>query len=685
MKKIIDENQIQYEVSARNPRNTLIVNKVFFLSIDSILRVITSNNEIYKIPSDTEISDNEFFKLINMNKEILQRALQLDADLNLRSKEAFSLQQIMKLIDAFRLNKIGSIDNIKKIIEYFSKQTFYNIKQWERALCDNLDEFHKFLEEKFGSNNDNKNFNFYKILGFVFYNEYIKVTSEDFRLLILNKILSNQELMKYSSQIIKIIVENVVDSNPETMAENLALVKGEKSPIFKKLNNFKDKYLDEIIMNILERKVRAYFEFIPKLYLEAKTKLYPKYYKDNKSNNNKENKTGIIFDNSIIIFKDIIDFLDNFSTTLEEENENENIHICKLYSIVFVKMYLNKLVYFIIERHNELGSIKDIINVIQSIKNKPFGNVIKIYVFKLFYYYMNNNFELFKNYNYKNNGIEFYNDFPSLYREKDEIMLTYFFLPLDDDDLDKYMEIYTSFEEIRNIKFNKTTKEMSDLINKNGINIFLAVSLNKIISNLALKNYVADKDEYQNFSSFIKSLFSTKYQLSPELSKLLFLFYDEKIYMEKLRSKLAKEDEVINQQLFEMLLYGYRYCVSTLVDNNENENLLFTSFFKNDKFDLINKSYIPGIDGLYDLHLITEEDIKEHFNKYGEDCGCYVCSCGYYYYILPCGFPTKFKTFNCPVCNLKLGWGPKKVPDKGPANHGMVLREIGRASCRERV
>jgi len=109
IKNIIEEKQIEYEISSRNPRNTLIVNKVFFLSLDSILRVITSNADIYKIPSKTpetsNDSDNEFFKLINLNKDILQRALQLEADLNLRSKEAFSLQQIMKLIDAFVLKK----------------------------------------------------------------------------------------------------------------------------------------------------------------------------------------------------------------------------------------------------------------------------------------------------------------------------------------------------------------------------------------------------------------------------------------------------------------------------------------------------------------------------------------------------------------------------------------------------
>ena len=45
------------------------------------------------------------------------------------------------------------------------------------------------------------------------------------------------------------------------------------------------------------------------------------------------------------------------------------------------------------------------------------------------------------------------------------------------------MEIYNSLEEIRSIKFNKATKEMSDLIIRNGLNTFVAVSLNKIISN----------------------------------------------------------------------------------------------------------------------------------------------------------------------------------------------------------
>ena len=65
-------------------------------------------------------------------------------------------------------------------------------------------------------------------------------------------------------------------------------------------------------MNIFERKFRVYFESIPKLDRSIKEELYPKYLKDNKYSNNK-NDTGIVFDNSFEIFKQTIQFLDSIS------------------------------------------------------------------------------------------------------------------------------------------------------------------------------------------------------------------------------------------------------------------------------------------------------------------------------------------------------------------------------------
>ena len=304
-----------------------------------------------------------------------------------------------------------------------------------------------------------------------------------------------------------------------------------------------------------------------------------------------------------------------------------------------------------------MGNTNEIMNSFKVIKNNNFGKVIKIYIFKLFYYYMNNNFESLKNYNYNAYGIKFYNDFPSLFREKDDIMLTYFFMPLDNETIyNNYLEELNLFEEIRIKKFNTTTKEMAEKIKQNGLDVFLIISINKIISNLSLKNYIKDKDEYQNFSSFIKSLFFSNYELTPELKELLLLFYDEHKYMEIIREKLAKKDEVLNQQKFEILLYGFRFCVSTLSNKNKNDNLLFSSFFKKEAEDLINKSLIPGIDNVEDFHLITLNNIEEHFNNFEDEYGCYICECGFYHYLLPDGFPPKNLIFDCPNCHKKLGW-----------------------------
>ena len=81
---IINEKKIEYEISQRNPEHTRIVNEVFFLGMESILRVITSNISIY---SNLKKSENEMSRLNNINKEILQDAKQLNTILNIYSSK----------------------------------------------------------------------------------------------------------------------------------------------------------------------------------------------------------------------------------------------------------------------------------------------------------------------------------------------------------------------------------------------------------------------------------------------------------------------------------------------------------------------------------------------------------------------------------------------------------------------
>ena len=258
---IVNTKQIVYEISDRNPKYTSIVNEAFFLSLDSILRIITSKEEVYNLMMD------DFFDLINTNKEVLQDALQLENNLILRSKEVFSLQEILKLINAFYLNKLASIENIKTIIKYFGEQTICVQSQMKKKLCDNLNEFYKFLMEKLGNIPKNKNFNFNKVLSYIFLNEYLKITFNDFRELLLQKILENDEFIANNSQIIKLILENVIINNPAYMNSNLDFLRTENSNMVKKLNEQIDNN-----KKLLDDKNKEKSE-ANKNYLELETKL----------------------------------------------------------------------------------------------------------------------------------------------------------------------------------------------------------------------------------------------------------------------------------------------------------------------------------------------------------------------------------------------------------------------------
>ena len=285
---------------------------------------------------------------------------------------------------------------------------------------------------------------------------------------------------------------------------------------------------------------------------------------------------------------------------------------------------------------------------------------------------MDNNYELFRNFNFKKHGFDFYEEF-SLYN-KNEAILHYLFLPLEEDDYQKYLQELNFFELIRNDQFKLTVKELGEIIQKDGLDIFLTICINKILSNLPMKDYISKNEEYHNFSEFATKKIINNLNFTEDFNNLLFLFYDEKQYKERIRPKITIKNDLINCRLFEILLYGFRYCVNTLDNykNNVNEKFLFKSLLSKDYPDILINSLIPGIDDKEDLHLITLNDIIDHFNKFEDDCGCYVCNSGYYF-ILHNSLLTRDNIINCPYCKLKLVFGDKELYNKNIINEDMYI------------
>ena len=625
---------------------------------------------LYELPID------DFFDLINTNKEVLQNALQLDALLKLRSKEVFSLQEILKLIDAFYSNNLANVDNVKMVIQYFKEETMCLQKDLKDKLCPNFINFFNNLEKIVANIKRRKNYDFYRLLSLILLDEFNKIQNPDFREMILDKILSKDDLIKYSSQIIKIIIENVgVSSDPESFASNFDNIKTEEeSTMFIKLNQTKNVFLEEIIMNIFERKIIKYFELIPTLEEKELKSSFKTYFEQNKK---EKNKTGIVFDNSFKIFEENIKELDLLSKNNYQNKKKGNTNLSKLYSIVYVKIYLYYLTYFIVNNYQEMKDIGIIMNCIKNISNKEFAKVIKIYILKLIYNFKNSNFEEFKGFEFGEKGIYFYNELEGRKTSQDN-MLTYFFLPSEKEDYEKYNEIVKAFN--NNANFNPEDKELEKLLEKYGLDLFLLLILNKIISNLPLANF-EKKDIYSKFCNYAKIIFNENKnpQFKNELCNLLFLFFNDDIYKKNTKQKISNEKGRVDLQTFEPLLYGFRFCVNSLYfekgEKYDIKKFLFPSLLSKDCKKIIESSFIPGVDNKEDLHLITLESIQNHFNTYGDSYGCYVCSCGFYYNIDPCGFPTTNRTFKCPECRKDCGWGPKVIQGKGATNHGMVIRE----------
>ena len=111
--------------------------------------------------------------------------------------------------------------------------------------------------------------------------------------------------------------------------------------------------------------------------------------------------------------------------------------------------------------------------------------------------------------------------------------------------------------------------------------------------------------------------------------------------------------------MFIILLYGFRYCIQSLKDNN-----IYIHLFSSNWSSILKKYFIPGNHCQDDLHLFSLFDIEEHFSKYPSDKGCYVCSCGYYYSIDPCGFPNKEQFSNCPKCKKVIGYNVNNNTNK---------------------
>ena len=677
IEKIIDNKEVKYEVSKRSPHFTEEVNSSFFNIMESLLKIITSDFEIYE-----NLDNQEFYAYITSLKTIVQNALRIVNDLIIYSKEVFTIQEFLNIQEHLNIVNKSNKDNILKVLHILSDQSKFtnNILKDEtqyKDLSQNIQILHDFLFENLGDTDK-----FADLMLNICVDEIKKIKSEQYRAKLADIVLKNPKIIPKSYEFMSIILKGLIDTSPDLILDNLKDIKEANNTklYLESINKTNNDALNEIILGIFENQFNSFFESIPKLSNEDLEQYFSKYY-EFYTKQNKKNPTFIMFDTSLELFNNCLNYLEQSYLNAKEKEKNkvedkDNDLICKLYCIAYIKMYLYKCIHFNHFNNQEFLYFENIDKAIKGNGDNDFRKMIKIYVFKIFFHILNNDYHEFTNYHYPNHGITFFEEFKEIFNQKKEAMLSYYFLPLEKeqifDEEDKIFENY-KFEE-----FNKSTKQFKELIEKNGIDIFYAITTNVIVSNLALKNYVLDTQEYSKYSSFIKSLFNDQLKIPDIVKKLFLLYSNDELYNSIMKPKLVLKDVVdINQKLFQILLYSLRFCLET-ADHDKPDEFLYSQFYSKNLSNILKEISIPGNNLLDNIIINNYYYIENHLKTKAQNHGVYVCSCGQFYEIPPCGFPWKpddGKQAKClnPACKKDVGYAERDPKNGG--KHGMVIRE----------
>ena len=265
--------------------------------------------------------------------------------------------------------------------------------------------------------------------------------------------------------------------------------------------------------------------------------------------------------------------------------------------------------------------------------------------------------------------ITYYNlkDFKNQLLEEKHEILNYYFIPKEKEEI--YKEFNSKLDKLIKNNFNLETKFILKYLNKENIDIFYIVISNEILSKIDL-NYGI----YSQFSTFFQNLLEEQENISDTFKSVISLLIKENTFNSITKKTILskKKDDLISidYYLYEIILTIMRFCL--LISFNQKMNNFYYNLLTNNCIYTIDNSFIPGIDESDDDSIINNFHLLEnHLNTKTADHGAYVCSCGCYYEIAPCGFPTE--SFECLNCKQLIGGTDKTPEEKG--YHKMIKRE----------
>ena len=643
IKAIIDSGVVKYEVSERSPKNKKEANEAIYLIFESLLIVIL-NNELINNKQGDKV---KFFQFLQTVKQLYDIANQVELNLILYSKHIFTIFVFLSIVNCLNKYQLGEHEILLKIIEMLNEENKFLEEKEIDKVSDKLKEEYNLLKELLYEKED-----FPDLIITISLAKAKQSREKKFRKAILEIIFSENSFILKSKNVL-ILILSAYQFEPEELRideDDLALKEDETDKEQKqRINKLKadkkniliNEYMSfnndaDDILSLIEEKQNNVLDEILFDHFDSLINEFFLYLNDDEK----------LFEISIEYFKKNILSLEKIFNN-ENTDEFNYKHITLLYSITYIKNYLSNFVDILYDnqRFQDIGSCARILNILNE-KKDAIRKMLKIYILKLFRNKMDS-FTDFKRYNYTDK-IDFFEDFE--YTEKVTSNIDFAFMPMNNiEDFNKINDCYKK-------GIDNNINEILNLIRKNGFSFFYDLSANKVLSNLLKENYL-EEQEYKSFITSFKNKIYDKINLNESQKNLIDLFYNEEIYKNKTKRKLGGEILHISLPQLEMLLYSYRFCImfSELVNNNLYKNIL-----TKDAINFINNNYIPGIDSKPNYYQIAIDELPNWFNSNNVyENGAYVCSCGYWYSVPPCGYPTTIG--NCPKCGEKIG-GTGHIP-----------------------
>ena len=649
----INNNSVKFTIDRRNPEYKRYINEKLTLIIESLT---------YSIFSDLSFIQNQNFDeeklhdLVKKLKEFTQIIIQAKTNLYLYLKEIYTLNIFLSIQDALLKNGKFNKENLLTINNFLNDEK-RNINE------NNFDNAINILNKEYNYLNNllKDSEQFPELIISIFSEKLKQVDNINYRKTIFQIVFKNIKLLK-KSKILFIIFftrfnliphiddeednENNINDYDEDNEEFLSFVQ-EDDEILKLINNQNEnrKILDEILFYIFEILINKFFD-----------------------------------ENNYSIEKSIkgksFQFLQKSFKFIEENNNSEIKHLGDLYACAYIKCYFYYFVKYVKNSNQEVGNTVEI-NQFLCQKTIPFRRVIKLYILKLFRILYTKSYQEFKILDWQLYQINWVNEFN--FQEEVESNLDYIFLNANK--YDDYKKYVTIFESSKDYNFRDNPNVFIDYINNNsniGFIIIFDICINKFINKLYNINFISDSDSYSNFSNYFIYIFK-RLQLPEYITKFTDIFFNKTVFIQKFQPLIINKN--LNFEQFEILLYGYKICLISILNLKNQNNKYYNCLISNNAKKTINEFYIPGGEPNPARMIRSFPQIKKFLLSTNDPSqGAYICSCGYWYNIEPCGLPAVEDV--CPTCNQKIGGTRHRLVQR--PNHFRIYKDQAQRTSVER-